>query len=741
VKPETTQADAPSGYEVGLEIPQAPNGATGLGTPPVRDVNLTLPEGTTISPAGANGMESCAEYGPRGINIEGPESEEIGVEGLERPATGHCPGASDIADVTATTPLLREQLSGHMFIATPQCGGSEQAECTEEDAQDGKLFGLYLELRAPNSGVIIKLKGSASVDPKTGRITASFDEQPQFPFSKLTVAMRGGARAPLANGQTCGAATSDAEVVPWSAPYTPAATPSDFFDVDWNGAGEACPGSAPFKPSFVAESTGVAATTGPFTLTLKRQDREQDVSSLSTTLPEGLLANISKVARCPEAQAAEASLTACPSSSQIGTATVAVGSGSKPYYVQGKVFFTGPYAGAPFGLSVVVPAVAGPFNLGDVLVRVALNVDPHTTQVTAYDPEPLPQMLDGVPLRLKLLNVTLENREFVLNPTSCSPTSITGTVHSPTGATAAVSSPFVASGCGNLAFEPTLGVSTEASSTKADGTGVKVKIAYPAGAEANIAQLAITFPSQLPVRLETLRKACPAATFEANPAACPAASSVGSAVAHTPILAQPLSGPVYLVSYGSAKFPDIVMVLQGEGVTVDVDGQSFVSSTGVLKVTFASVPDAPISAFETVLPAGPYSQFTSSRSIKAARASQCGEDLAAPVAMVAHDGARLTAKPQMTIAGCHPTVSVLGAHATASGVRVTVSTSMRGRLNVDGPGLRAVTLNNAAAGRHGLTLAFTAAGRSAVRAHRKLRIVAHLVAGGRRVRGSKEVAL
>jgi hypothetical protein len=377
-----------------------------------------------------------------------------------------------------------------------------------------------------------------------------------------------------------------------------------------------------------------------------------------------------------------------------------------------------------------------------VLVRVALSVDPHTARVTAVDPEPLPQILDGVPLRFKLLNVTLENREFVLNPTSCSPTSITGTVHSTTGATAAVSSPFVASGCGNLAFKPTLSASTEASSTKADGTGVKVKIAYPeGGAEANIAQLAITFPSQLPVRLETLRKACPAATFEANPAACPAASSVGTPLAHTPILAQPLSGPVYLVSYGSAQFPDIVMVLQGEGVTVDVEGQSFVSSKGVLKVTFAAVPDAPISAFETVLPAGPYSQFTSVKSIKVPSASQCGESLVAPVTMVAHDGAQLTAKPQLTIAGCGPQVSVLAARATTSGVAVTVNTSARGRLMIGGAGLRTVIVGNAGAGRHRLTLALTRAGKSAARAHRRIRIAARLIVGKEKASGHREVVL
>jgi hypothetical protein len=657
VKPETTQADSPSGYEVGLEVPQAPNEALGLGTPPVRNVSVTLPAGTTISPSAANGLLACQETGPDGIDIEGAESEEVGVEGLERPAAGHCPAASQIGTVTASTPLLREELPGKLFIAQPQCGGAGQAGCSEEDASDGRLFGMYLELDAPRTGVIIKLKGEASIDPKTGLITVNFDENPQFPFSRLTVATTRGARAPLANSQVCGVAPSSAEITPWSSPYTPTATPSDYFSVDWNGAGGACPGSAPFAPSFTAgTTTPLAAATSPFTFTLKREDREQDIGSLSSTLPEGLLANISKVTRCPEPQASQQSLTACPAGSQIGTTTVAVGSGSDPYYVTGKVFFTGPYDGAPFGLSVVVPAVAGPFNLGDVLVRVALFIDLHTSRVTALSGA-LPQILDGVPLRIRTLNVTLENREFVLNPTSCSPASITGTVYSPTGSTAGVSSPFAVAGCKNLAFKPALSASTTAKSTKVNGTEVKVKIAYPASGQANIAKVVLSFPKKLPVRIETLRQACRAATFEANPASCPADSAVGSATVHTPILAQPLKGPAYLVSYGSAKFPDVVFVLQGEGVTLEVQGESFVSRSGVLKVTFSSVPDAPFSSFETVLPAKRYSQFTSVKSTGKAQASQCGENMVAPVKMIAYNGAEMTSNVKVKVTGCKNTKS------------------------------------------------------------------------------------
>jgi hypothetical protein len=741
VKPETTQADEPSGYEVGLHVPQAPNDPSGLATPPVKNVSVTLPEGTSISPSSANGLQACQATGPEGIDIEGGESEEIAADGLERPAKGHCPVASQIATVSASTPLLHEALAGHLFLAAPRCGGAGQPECTEEDAANGNLFRLYLELEGPESGVVVKLEGHASVNPATGRITADFDEGPQFPFSNLTATLKHGARAPLANSQTCGVASSNAEITPWSSPATPAATPQDSFTVDWSGSGGACPASAPFAPTFLAGTTSpTAATTSPFALALKREDREQNVASLSSTLPEGLLADVAKVAKCPEPQASQASLTACPANSQIGTTSVAVGSGSDPYSVTGKVFFTGPYGGAPFGLSVVVPAAAGPFNLGNVLVRVALFVDPHTAQATAVS-GPFPQKLDGVPLRIRTVEVTLDDREFVLNPTSCAPKSITAQVSSTSGATASVSSPFAAAGCNNLAFMPVLSGSTEAKATKANGTGVKIKIAYPPGAEANIARVELAFPKQLPVRLQTLQQACRASTFEANPAACPAGSAVGTAIVHTPILAQPLTGPAYLVSYGSAKFPDVVFVLQGEGVTLDVDGQSFVSHSGVLKVTFASVPDAPFSTFETSLPRGRYSQFTSTKSTAKAEASQCGENLLAPVTMVAQNGAQLTENAKLQVAGCGPSVSIVKARASSRGLALTVRTSAKGRLSVSGPGLQSVVRRNVAAGTHKLTIALTAAGRAAARAHRKAQLTVGLVVGKQKGSTRRKVVL
>ncbi len=610
--PDTTQADEPSGLEVGLEVPQAPNDASGLGTPPVKSTTVSLPIGATISPSSANGLEACAETGPEGIDIEGPESEEVAADGLERPAHGHCPFASQVATVTGSTPLLREELKGHMYLAEPQCGGEGQAACTPKDAEDGKLVGLYLEMEGPNSGAVVKLEGHASVKPGSGQITVSFDEIPQFPIGKLTVTTKHGPRAPLANPQTCGAATMSALVTPWS-PETPAQDPSATYNVDWDGHGEPCPASAPFAPSFSVNATSpVAAAYTPLTVRLERRDREQNIGSLSTTLPQGLTANLSQITRCGEPQASDGTCA----SGQIGTVTAAVGAGKEPYYETGEVFLTEGYKGKPFGLSIVVPAVAGPFNLGDIVVRAALAVDPATLRVTA-ETDPLPQEIDGVPLRLRLAELHIDAHEFMLNPTTCSNLATTGAIVSTAGSVENVSSPFATNSCKYLDFRPKLTGTTEQTATKAEGTGVNLKVTFPVGHEANIASFSMAFPKELPVRLETLQKACPAATFEANPASCPPPSVVGTATVHTPLLRAPLVGPIYLVSYGNAKFPNAVLVLQGEGITVKLTGESSVSSASVLTLTVPSIPDQPFSTFEATLPKGPFSEFTSSRHLRA----------------------------------------------------------------------------------------------------------------------------
>jgi hypothetical protein len=739
VAPETKQVDSPSGYAMRLHVTQSPNDDAGLGTPPVKDVRVTLPAGTSVSPSSANGLEACQESGPEGIDIEGPGSEEIAPDGLERPALGHCPKASEIGTAAAVTPLLREEgeLKGKLFLAAPRCN-----PCSAGDAKDGKLFRLYLELTNERYGIVVKLEGTAYVNPETGQIEAVFEDNPQFPVGDLTVTTKSAPRAPLENSQTCGTARSSAVISPWSAERNPEIPSREHPEVtpESSFAVEGCPGGgAPFSPYLTAGSSSpLAGSTSPFTVLLKREDGEQNVAKLTTTLPEGLLANTTAVEECPEPAA---SVGTCSEGSQLGTATVAVGPGSDPYWVTGKVYFTGPYGGSPFGLSIVVPAVAGPFNLGNVIVRAKLSIEPKTAQATATNPQELPQMRDGVPLRIRTIDLNLTNKNFVLNSTHCAPASIAGTVTSTLGAEEHVSVPYAPAGCNNLPFKPVLSAATEAKSTKLGGTGVKVKIAYPAARQANVGKVVLSFPKKLPVREETLRQACRAVVFEANPAACPPASAVGTATVHTPILRQPLTGPTYLVSYGNAKFPSVVFVLQGEGVKIEVVGESFISEKGVLKVTFNSVPDAPFSTFETELPSGQFSQFTSINSVTRATASQCGENMLVSVTMTGQNGAQVSETPKMNVEGCKPSVKITHARATGTGLAVTVDTSVGGRLRLAGLGLKTVVRNNVSPGAHEIVLPLTATGRGLAHKHRKTTLTAQLVVGKHKADARRTIAL
>ncbi len=640
VSPETDQADAPAGFGVDFAFPQFDDPAR-LAAPPFRDVTVTLPQGVSVNPGAADGLTACPSEGPEGINLG---EEQSGPDGLEHPVPGHCPAASTIGTLEVTTPLLPEPLRGHLYAATPGCGGAGQAPCTSHDAVDGNLFGGYLE--AAGQGVVVKLHGSISANPATGQLTASFDENPPFPVSSVNVQVKGGPRAILATPPTCGPATTSADIAPWSAPFTPDGTPSSSFAVSWDGAGAPCPATPPFSPTLLAQTaTPTAAAFSPFTMTLARGDREQSLSALQLTLPVGLDAMIASVPLCGEPQAAQGT---CPAASQIGTTTTAAGAGSHPLYLTGRVYLTGPYKGAPFGLSVVVPAVAGPFNLGDVTVRAAINVDPNTTAVTVTS-DPFPQIIDGVPLRLRTVNVTIDRPGFTFNPTSCTAKTITGLVASNQGAVAHLASPFAAAGCKNLPFKPRFTASTTAKTSKLNGASLTVKVAQTPG-QANIAQVHLQLPKVLPSRLTTLQKACTEAQFDSNPAGCPAGAMIGYAKAVTPVLNVPLVGPAILVSHGGAAFPDVEFILQGQGVTVILDGKTQIKK-GITYSHFDTVPDAPITSFETVLPQGPHSILAAFLPAKA-NGSLCATSLAMPTAITAQNGAIVNQTTHITVTGC-----------------------------------------------------------------------------------------
>jgi hypothetical protein len=393
--------------------------------------------------------------------------------------------------------------------------------------------------------------------------------------------------------------------------------------------------------------------------TITRPDGDQPLGAVSVTPPLGLLGILSQVPLCTGAQAAQ---VACPAASLVGHVTAVAGPGPDPVTVSGgQVFLTGPYKGAPFGLLIVVPAVAGPFDLGNVAVRATINADPHTARITIVS-DPLPTILQGIPLDVRAINVSVDRPNFIFNPTSCSPLSSSATIASSEGASSTLSSRFQAADCASLAFRPRFTVSTQALTSHGSGASLKVALSM-AGGQANIAKVAVKLPVQLPSRLTTLRQACVAAVFEANPASCPAGSVVGSATAVTPVLPVPVSGPAYLVSHGGEAFPDLVVVLQGDGVTLDLVGNTSITH-GITASTFASVPDAPVSSFELRLPEGPHSVLGSNLPAKA-RGSLCSSKLVMPTTFTAQNGAVVTQSTRIAVTGC-PKVR---AKARATGAR------------------------------------------------------------------------
>lgn len=618
--PETTQAGAPSGYTLDLHVPQNED-PRALATPDLRKVVVSLPAGVVLSPSAGTGLQACSQA-QFGLQPFGPES--LG------PAS--CPRQSQIGTVKIATPLLSSPLEGQLFLGTPAC-----APCSPGDAQEGRLIRLLLQAQA--SGVTIKLEGSASIDQATGQLTVTFPKSPELPVEDVKLTLNGGANAPLANPSTCGTPlAASSQLTPYSG-ETPAEPSSEPF---------ALSGCFPaqFHPTFLAGTTSnQAGAFSPATITLSRTDADEGLRGLTVHLPPGLLAMLSKVQLCPAAQAQTGT---CGPQSRIGTATVGAGPGSNPLFLSGSVYLTGPREGAPFGLSIVVPAVAGPLDLGTIAVGARIEVDPSTAALTLIS-DPLPQSLDGVPLQIKTVNLDIDRPGFVFNPTDCKPLAIEGALESGVGATAPVASRFQAANCATLPFKPRLGGLTHAHAGKAGGVHLHVRLVSGPG-QANIAKVKVDLPRQMSARLSTLQKACVLAVLEANPARCPAASVVGSATVLTPILRAPLKGPVYVVSRGRVAAPEIVLVLRGEGVVLRVVGQTSVVH-GITAAAFRSLPDAPISQFDLYLDAGPHSLLAPNLPAKA-RSSMCGQRLTMASIITAQNGAVRKQTTSIAVSGC-----------------------------------------------------------------------------------------
>jgi hypothetical protein len=652
-KPTTEEADSPSGMELEMKFPQseAPDASA---TSELRNATVTFPPGFTLDPSSGDGLAACSEA-------------QIGWRGGSlfnfTPAPAECPEASKVGSLEVTTPLLPNVLHGAMYVAT------------QDENPYGSVIGLYVVVQDPTTGVLIKLAGRTVTNPQTGQITGIFEENPQFPINELKLSFFGGPRAEFATPDDCGSFQTTSDLEPWSAPDSgPNALPFGAFPITTGCV-------SGFSPAFTASDTNLqAGAYSPFVASFSREDTDQELGGLSVDLPPGLVANLSGVALCGEAQA---NAGTCPEASQIGTVLAESGPGPNPLANTGKAYLTGPYNGGSFGMSVVVPAVAGPFNFGNVVVRQSLRIDPSTAQVSVVS-NPFPTILnpkttnskgevedDGIPIRLRRVQVRIERpggQGFTFNPTNCNKLQVGGTITSTQSETKALERPFQVTNCASLKFTPKFSVSTSGKTSKADGASLKVLLSYPSnaiGTQANIHFVKVDLPKQLPSRLTTLQQACTAKQFEANPGGCPAASVVGHAKAITPILPVPLEGPVYFVSHGGEAFPSLIVVLQGYGVSVDLVGTTFISKAGITSSTFKTVPDVPVGSFELTLPQGKYSALAANGNL-----CKSASKLLMPTAFVAQNGAEMNQSTKIAVTGCATPKTQTRARSLAAALKV-----------------------------------------------------------------------
>jgi hypothetical protein len=638
VRAETQEASTPTGLSVDVKVPQSTLLEDhGLAESDVRNTIVALPVGIELSPSAATGLLACSEQqiGFTGFNAE----QQINEFTRAQPT---CPDASKLGVVHIKTPLLPHELEGSVYLATPAPEGEEG-----ENPFDS-LAALYIVAEDPVSRVLVKLAGEVTLNESTLQAVTSFKNTPEVPFEELKIDLFGGPRASLTTPSSCGGYELTALLTPWSGRATASlSTPPGELSIASGPEGSACPNPQSFAPRFTAQSMNLqAGAFTPFTLSILRPDADQAVQSVSMHLPPGVAALLSSVTPCEEPQASQGT---CGPESLIGHTMVSAGLGPEPFTTPvGQVFITGPYKGAPFGLSIVAPAVAGPFNLGNVIVRSTINVDPNTAAVTITS-DPLPTQLKGIPLQLQDINVMVDRPNFEFNPTSCDPMRIEGTLVGAEGASESVSSPFQVQGCGGLPFAPRLTASAAGKGSKADGTSFAVTLESKGLGQANIAKVDLQLPTALSSRLPTLQKACLAAVFETNPAGCGEDSIIGAATIHTPVLKNPLTGPAYLVSHG-AEFPDVEFVLQGEGITVILDGETDIKH-GITYSRFETAPDAPFTRFETILPAGPHGVLTANVPEKE-DFSLCNTGLSMPAEITSQAGTTIKQMINIAVTGC-----------------------------------------------------------------------------------------
>lgn len=682
IRPASREAGAPTGLAVDINVPES-NDPHLLATPPLKSAVVKLPAGMTLSPSAADGLQGCSD-------------DQIGLGADSTPAA--CPRGSEIGTATIQSPLLDVPLTGHIYVGTPT---------------PQQLVRLFLVVAGGN--VSLKLPGSVDADPATGQLTTTFANLPQLAAGKISLQFTGGPRAVLSNPASCGTQTATADLTPWSSDQAVSASSS--FTVD-----QGCDTAKAFTPSLSAGTTNpVAGASSPFTLTVTKPDGQPNIQSLDVTLPQGLLGRLSDVPVCAEAQAAAGT---CGEESRIGQTTVAVGPGSNPVFLPqaGKaptgVYLAGPYKGAPFSLVIKVPAQAGPYDLGTVVVRAALFVDANKAQVNIKS-DPLPQMLQGFPLQYRTINITIDRAGFMLNPTSCAVQNVQTTVTSVTGASVPTSSRFQVGGCASTVLAPKflLGFTGRSDMRKGGHPGLVADLVQGAG-ESGLRTVKVTLPSSVGLDLKNAQSLCSADQAKAR--SCPAASIVGEATVRTPALHQPLTGPVYFVEGSTTTatgqvvktLPQLWLKLEGEGVSLDLWASSSISHNRIVS-TFDNIPDAPIDGFQLKLNGGQHGILMAGRDV-------CATNSAYHAVFTGQTG-KVVEQGRIPALGDCP-LAVAKTTTTSRSVTLRLSGVGVGTLEVGGSQVIDVTRTIKSAHGVSVTTRLTAAARRALSRHGHLRV-------------------
>jgi hypothetical protein len=608
--PSPAAAGEPAGMQFDLTSPQSTN-PTARAEADLRDAEVTLPDGVHVSASSANGLQGCSEA-QIALTSGGDQS---------------CPDASKIGTVRIDTPLLNDPLTGSIYLASPNAN------------KFGSLLAIYLVAKGP--GLVVKLPGEIDADGTTGRLVARFTDQPQLPFSNLHLEFNGGPHAPLVLPRACGVYHVSSSFTAWSGKT---ATSDSSFTVSGDGNGGACASPATFAPGFQAFTQNpIAGKDSPLVVGVTRRDVDQELGSLTVDLPSGLTGKIASAVLCPDGAANAGS---CEDVSKVGSVTVGAGAGPDPFYIKtGRAYITGPYKGAPFGLSIVVPAVAGPFDLGNVVVRAAILVDSRSARLRIVS-NPFPTILQGIPLDVRDVRVNADRPNFIVNPTSCAEKRIYGTIASTAGAVAHGSTRFQVGDCGSLPLSPrmSLTVGGRRHTGAGQSTALTATLRQSPG-EANLRSVTVVLPGTLNARLGVLNHACTLAEFDTGH--CSSRAKAGSAVAVTPLLRDPLRGSAYFVKNPHRVLPDLMVALRGQ-VSIDLVGKVSVTKSNSLATKFDTIPDVAISKFSLRLVSGTNGPLGVVRSLCAASS----KNKTAAISFAGQNGKELQTHQRLRVLGC-----------------------------------------------------------------------------------------